>query len=614
MKRLRNLSLFCLFFSGSVHSFAQCSELFISAYVCASANTKAVEIYNPTSSLVNLTNNYRLTLYANGSSTPTEYAYLKGVIPAYGTFVLANGQVTYDSVRPPGGIAYATPPCDTALQRVANQLDSAHYNSFSYFNGDDAFALDKFTGGTWVAVDIFAVIGERPLNSSGTYVGWWNIAPYNNAPAGKSWTKYHTLVRKASVTGGVTTNPMPASWNPSVQYDSLPNSTTSGAHYYPNGQHTCNCNSAGLVVTAGASCGQTCNAGASASMSGGTPPYTFSWSTSPPQTTSTVSGLCPGTTYTVSCTDHAGLVNYSSFTVKSAANVVIPAICAVTSDSLSTHNIILWDKTPFAHSSIDSFIIYREISTNNYKQIGAVSIHALSLFNDTVRTRYFPNTGNPNAGSYRYKIALRDTCGTIGTMSPYHNTIYMVNNNGNFSWAQPYTIEGGPSPVNSYVLLRDDYNTGNWHAINSVAGTQQSVSDPAYSSWAATANWRIQTIWNITCTPTYLTSPSAASTYSGSLSNAYKVIHPLGVGENQASLYLKVFPNPSAPGLLNVVSLKPVNQIRLYNLMGKLVYEEKMPATHLAFTVNTSLLPKGWYMLHSSFGNGQAEITKIVIQ
>src|SRR3989337_807031 len=58
-----------------------------------------------------------------------------------------------------------------------------------------------------------------------------------------------------------------------------------------------------------ASCGTCCDGTASASASGGTTPYTYSWSTSPVQTTVTATGLCASSVYTVCITDANGCSN-----------------------------------------------------------------------------------------------------------------------------------------------------------------------------------------------------------------------------------------------------------------------------------------------------------------
>ncbi len=61
------------------------------------------------------------------------------------------------------------------------------------------------------------------------------------------------------------------------------------------------------------SCSNSCNAVASQTAVGGTPGYTFSWSSSP-ATTSTLGGLCPGT-FSATVTDSHGCTASSSFTV-----------------------------------------------------------------------------------------------------------------------------------------------------------------------------------------------------------------------------------------------------------------------------------------------------------
>ncbi|MBA3705606.1 MAG: SBBP repeat-containing protein, partial [Bacteroidetes bacterium] len=119
----------------------------------------------------------------------------------------------------------------------------------------------------------------------------------------------------------------------------------------------------------------------------------------------------------------------------------VPQLCEVTVDSISKNNMIYWDKTPY--TNVSSFIVYREIATNIYKPIKSIHVDSLSLMVDTVRTKYFPNTGDPNVGTYRYKLQILDTVGNFGLLSPFHNTVYIVDNgSGQFTWNPAYTIEG----------------------------------------------------------------------------------------------------------------------------------------------------------------------------
>lgn len=300
----------------------------------------------------------------------------------------------------------------------------------------------------------------------------------------------------------------------------------------------------------------------------------------------TPSVASPGThiiTYTY--TDTNGCTDSSSYTTNVLPLPLAPAICMVTTDSLSKNNIIVWDKTTYTR--VDSFIVYREISTNNYKRIGAVPFDSLSEFVDTVRTKYFPNTGDPNAGTYRYKLQIRDTCGNYSPLSPYHNTIFITNTNGSFSWTQLYTIESASNPVNSYVLMRDDNSNGNWHAINSVSGTQQNVSDPAYTSFQNTASWRVETFWSITCTPTR----SFNTSLSNKRTNTNVSVNSLLL-ENRVKIY------PTLNNGKFIIEIAGINkmQVEIYSTLGELVYRSGLG--NEKSDIDLSDIDKGVYLIH----------------
>lgn len=356
--------------------------------------------------------------------------------------------------------------------------------------------------------------------------------------------------------------------------------------------------SLGSVTTVSCSGGN--NGAISVNVSGGTPPYTYSWSNS--ATTQNVSGLAYGI-YSLTVTDSSGCVASFAASVMGGANLPAPDICMVTVDSLSQNNVIMWDET--LYPGVDSFIVYREITTNTYMPLGAVSPDSLSLFIDTVRTKYFPNTGDPNAGTYRYKIQLKDSCGGVSVLSPYHNTIFMTNNNGNFNWGL-YTIENGPNPVNAYVLMRDDYSNGNWNAINSVSGTQQTVSDPAYSNWQATASYRIQTLWNITCTPSRI-NPDALTSYNASLSNISGLLS--AVNETSLNDLISVYPNPTM-GAFTIYNYSQDKNcsLKITNAIGETVLEKAMSKKEENIHLTGA---KGIYFLHLKTPAGVA-VKKIV--
>ena len=284
-----------------------------------------------------------------------------------------------------------------------------------------------------------------------------------------------------------------------------------------------------------------------------------------------------------------------------------PAICLVTVDSLSRYNQIIWDKTLFTNT-IDSFIVYREISTNDFKRIGAVPYTSLSMFVDTVRKLYFPNSGNPNAGTYRYKLQAHDTCGNYSALSPYHNTIFITNNAGNFSWTQLYTIEGSSNPVTSYVLMRDDMNNGNWNPVNSVSGNQQNITDPDYATWALTANWRVEANWNISCTPT-IKNPLPAS-ITTTRSNAIKII-VTGQNENVSANSVMVYPNPASDKVGIFLSKESEYKASLLDLTGKCFLQTKTFTDML--NMNVKEIPAGLYLVEVINIKTNEKITSKVI-
>ena len=353
-----------------------------------------------------------------------------------------------------------------------------------------------------------------------------------------------------------------------------------------------------------ATCYGSTDGAATTTISGGNPPYTYAWSTSPIQTTPNAIGLGAGI-YTVTITEGYGCVQTSLDTI-TAPPADSAKICMVTVDSLSQHNVIIWDKTAF--TLVDSFTVYREISTGNFQPIGTVAFDSLSEFVDTVRTRYFPNTGDPNVGTYRYKIKAKNSCGNFGPVSPYHNTIYIANTSGTFTWPQLYTIEGAANPVTSYILMRDDSTTGNWHAVGSVAGTQTFIVDPQYATYQSTASWRVETGWSISCTPTRSFSTS-------SVSNRF-TNNTTAINENTFDNSFGLFPNPSNGRFtLQYKSANLKNEktyIDVYNVFGARIYSS-MSESNDQSIIDLSSQPSGIYFVKLKTDK-QVFTRKIIVQ
>lgn len=172
---------------------APATDLFFSEYVEGSSTNKYLEIFNGTGAAINLSD-YRVRLYSNGSSAAvgTNDVVLSGMIADGATVVIKNSGATLYS-------------------GTATVVSSVN------FNGNDAVALYKIS--TASNVDIIGKIGQDPGAA-------WTSA--TNTTADK------TLVRKATVTGGVTANPatgfdtLESEWDVYNQNDV----THLGAHTY----------------------------------------------------------------------------------------------------------------------------------------------------------------------------------------------------------------------------------------------------------------------------------------------------------------------------------------------------------------------------------------------
>jgi len=236
MKRIL-LAIFAivLVWNANAQTVPVCTELFISEYVEGSRNNKALEIYNPTSDTVDLSN-YRVTRWQNGSASWTsQYSdKLSGKLAPKDVVVLVLDR------RDTTQLGQDTPVV-LSLRLKADLFLSKDYNtSFSMsFNGDDAMSLDKLNATTskYDLIDIFGKIGERPIP------GWSDKEPYTGTGIWYSVDK--TLIRKPNILTGLDTmlkgvyvavNPK-YYFNPTIEWNLNPRDMFDSL-----GVHNCNCN------------------------------------------------------------------------------------------------------------------------------------------------------------------------------------------------------------------------------------------------------------------------------------------------------------------------------------------------------------------------------------
>ena len=178
-----------LLMGGAGSALAQPTDLIISEYIEGSSNNKAIEIFNPSSSTIDLSaGSYVLLMYFNGNATSTFN------VPLTGT--MAPG--THRVIAPTNANATILAVADVTL-------------GTGWFNGDDALVLRKTVAGSPVVVDSFGVVGTDPGN-------YWGTAA--------TATMDHTLRRKASVCVGDTV--VNDAFDPATQWEVFPVDTFDG--------------------------------------------------------------------------------------------------------------------------------------------------------------------------------------------------------------------------------------------------------------------------------------------------------------------------------------------------------------------------------------------------
>jgi hypothetical protein len=313
------------------------------------------------------------------------------------------------------------------------------------------------------------------------------------------------------------------------------------------------------------------------------------------------------TVYSVTGTGSNGCIGGATFTL-SLIFPPTPDICIVTVDSLNQNNEIFWDK--LAYPDLDSMIVYREVSTNIYKRIGAVPGNSISLFTDTCRS-IGPSNGDPKLSTYRYKIQVRDQCGNYGPMSLWHNTVFFTHTGATFFWVNNYQIEGPINPVVNYSLIvcANPSVNPNYTLVGTTSGNQFQLTDPNYNTYSATADWRVHAYLGYYCYAQKTTQQGKSTQVTRSnISNNRAA--DIGVREQGYGRHFKIYPNPADNYVLIDLNADTEEaDLKIYDALGKCVHAEKVKGTT---KVDVSGMCRGIYTLKLQ-NNGLSNTIKLVL-
>jgi len=200
-----------------------CADLFFSEYVEGYGQNKAIEVYNPTLTTIDLSD-YQIERYSNGTTNSSAggVTNLTGMLVSGDAFVVTSGETDTSSTF--GFID----PILFSMSDLAEPVGS--YPTPLHMNGNDAMVLTK----NGQIIDVIGKVGEDPAS------GAWTDDAASGFTMGSWWTAQHTLIRKNTVLYG--DNNGVDLFNPSLEWDSLVVGSWNNL-----GAHTCDCIGATVI-------------------------------------------------------------------------------------------------------------------------------------------------------------------------------------------------------------------------------------------------------------------------------------------------------------------------------------------------------------------------------
>jgi PKD repeat protein len=585
---------------NDIPAITACSELFFSEYIEGTSNNKAVEIYNPSTSAITLSN-YEVRLYSNGSPTVSSTLVLTGTLNPGETFVIANSQA------------------NAAILAKANVTSGV-----MSFTGNDA--LELYNTANSQTVDIIGEIGVDP-----TATGW---------SVGAGFTANTTIRRKSTINLGSTV------WlgSGNMEWDVYGLDAFDGLKLHEN----TTCGSAIPVVAGVTSPAVPVCVGAlitfGANAFGGVTPYTYTWDfgNGNSETTSLVvatyaypaSGTYNGTLTVVDANSQQSVVNFTVViaTPPTSGFTVDIVLCSALADvtSTATGNTLVYNYT----SSPNLTIVSQDISTGAASISGTAGSHTLTqLVTDA--------DGCTTTETQNVTITLAEDASFTTVQNVCQGeTVSLSANNALGSWSGSGVTDNG----NGTGLFNSAGLTGPTDITYSIIGICGSFSTEQIDVLEIpTANFTFTGTNEITFTNTSLNMvfPSAINwnygdgnqettfldpvheytangTYTvclevvngnGCTDEICKTVTVIGVGikENNTTSF-EIFPNPSN-GVFTV-NYNGQATVTVTNIIGKTISKSALSNTS---TIDLTEMPSGTYFVTVQ-GENFSKTKKVIIE
>ena len=320
------------------------------------------------------------------------------------------------------------------------------------------------------------------------------------------------------------------------------------------------------TVTPSTSCTAPCDGTASVKATGGTPPYTYNWSTSPSQTTATATGLCPGT--------------YTVFVLDASPSVPNPAVATVTitCNGTSGNNIVLNTTATPANSCTAPCDGLASVSATGGLAPYTYGWSSIPAQTTQTATGLCPGT---------YTVTVRDATAPTPNMAVATVTVTC----------------SGITPSQLTVVTSVTPATACTAPCNGTAtATPSGGTSPYTYSWGTSPVQTTQTATGL-CPGTYtFTVFDSATPNPNQVKSSVTIICSTanGINSYQADQNISVFPNP-AHSLLNIEFDSAVQgqvMVSVKGILGTEIYRGIFDATGIsAKAIDISSFPDGIYTL-----------------
>ena len=316
--------------------------------------------------------------------------------------------------------------------------------------------------------------------------------------------------------------------------------------------------------------------------------------------------------YSVSAFDANGCSSSSAQQAINSSFLAPPNMCVVSVDQIIKKPVISWQK-PANLTPIKNYYLMRESNvTDIYDTIATLLVTDFSSFTD------LDPLVNTNVKTYKYKLALQDTCESTTLPSSLHKTILLQTSIGlgsqvNLLWNN---YEG--LPTNSYIIYRGtDVNNMDTLDIVAASNGQFNFYTDNVPNFTETFYYRVDLVIEsgYECTPSKSFGDREVIKHSQSNAGSNKTIME-DVAEILAKNEFTIAPNPTN-GHLNVAYKSFSNElinIEVSNILGSTVHKESWNISGVDGnrTLHLSNLENGVYFINFKQGN-KTNTSKVVI-